>query len=289
MEIVESYLKSKMGKDDGGEDRLVLGPRFFGVVDGATDKSGLNWGTQKVPRKGGYVLANIVKEVLESDYISDKNYAEILDIINEKIHLAAKSVDIDLSNESNRSDVGFAVYDAKENKMVYIHDCNFAFIGKDGDFTAHYNEKPLDSLTGSIRSAVANWYSQNGVDPFANGDLARKAIQPGLDKQLSIQNQGFESDEEWFFGVPKKLVAYKTINGFPTTLDTHSVPQNTSEIVLSSDGFNVLKPTLDETLSVLQNQMKKDPHCIDELKSTKGLVEGNISFDDASYLRVRLS
>lgn len=288
MEIVESYLKSKAGKNDGGEDRLVLGPRFFGVVDGATDKSGLNWGAQEAPRKGGFVLANIVKEVLESDDSNDKNYAEILNIINAKIHLAANSANIDLSNELNRSDVGFAVYDAKDSNIVYIHDCNFAFLGKNGDFITHYNEKSLDHLTSSIRSSVANWYLQNGINPFEHGDLARDSIRLGLDQQALIQNQGFDSSEEWFFGVPKKLVAYKTINGFTTTLDTYKAPQDISEIVLSSDGFKVIKPTLDETISILKDQLKRDPYCINELKSTKGLVEGNVSFDDMSYLRLRL-
>ena len=78
MEIVESYLQSKSGKSDGGEDRLVLGPRFFGVVDGATDKSGLNWGTQETPRAGGYVLASIIKAVLEENDSVYRNYEEIL-------------------------------------------------------------------------------------------------------------------------------------------------------------------------------------------------------------------
>ncbi len=40
VKIIEKYLMSKSGKPDGGEDRSVLGPNFYGVVDGSTDKTG---------------------------------------------------------------------------------------------------------------------------------------------------------------------------------------------------------------------------------------------------------
>jgi len=66
IKIIETYLMSKKGNEDGGEDRLILGPIYYGVVDGATDKSGNNWGTPENPKKGGEIAAEIIKSTLES-------------------------------------------------------------------------------------------------------------------------------------------------------------------------------------------------------------------------------
>ena len=58
-----------------------------------------------------------------------------------------------------------------------------------------------------------------------------------------------------------------------------------SEIVLASDGYPFLKPTLAESEEALANQIANDPQNISCFIATKGLVEGNKSFDDRTYIR----
>lgn len=58
-----------------------------------------------------------------------------------------------------------------------------------------------------------------------------------------------------------------------------------SEIVLASDGYPFLKPTLAESEEALANQIANDPQNISSFIATKGLVEGNKSFDDRTYIR----
>lgn len=58
-----------------------------------------------------------------------------------------------------------------------------------------------------------------------------------------------------------------------------------SRLVLASDGYPVLKETLAESEAVLRELMEKDPLCFRENKGTKGLVKGNDSFDDRTYIR----
>ena len=58
-----------------------------------------------------------------------------------------------------------------------------------------------------------------------------------------------------------------------------------SEIVLASDGYPFLKPTLAESEAALANQIANDPQNISCFIATKGLVEGNKSFDDRTYIR----
>jgi len=289
VEILESYLRSKKGKKDGGEDRLVLGPNFFGVVDGATDKSGNTWGTEEKPRKGGAVLADIVKTVLQDEGTST-DPSEIMEIINQQIHDAAYSAGINIDDEvNNRADTGFTAFVPEKDAVYHIHDCLFGFVKADGSFEIYDNDKEVDKLTSAVRATVIDWYINQGKDPFADGkDLGREAILPMLKRQPEIQNQGFNNQDIWAMGVPHSAVAYRTLNGFPTKIDVVTVPEGTTEIILATDGYRVIRPTLEETEAVLKKQLAQDPHCIGVLKSTKGLQPGNESFDDRTYLRLKL-
>ncbi len=77
------------------------------------------------------------------------------------------------------------------------------------------------------------------------------------------------------------------LNGFPIRSDrviVHTVPPH-SRLVLASDGYPVLKETLAESEAALKELIQKDPLCFRENKGTKGLVKGNGSFDDRTYIR----
>ena len=75
------------------------------------------------------------------------------------------------------------------------------------------------------------------------------------------------------FPIPQQLVPVITLNF------------QTWDIVLASDGYPFLAPTLAETEALLEEQRKNDPLNIGTFKATKAFVEGNNSFDDRSYIR----
>ena len=58
-----------------------------------------------------------------------------------------------------------------------------------------------------------------------------------------------------------------------------------SEVVLASDGYPFLKPTLAASEAALVEQIANDPQNIRSFIATKGIVEGNKSFDDRTYIR----
>ena len=58
-----------------------------------------------------------------------------------------------------------------------------------------------------------------------------------------------------------------------------------SQIVLASDGYPFLMNTLEKSEEKLKEVLEKDPLLIHMYKSTKGLKEGNISYDDRTYIR----
>ena len=64
-----------------------------------------------------------------------------------------------------------------------------------------------------------------------------------------------------------------------------TIPSSSSEIVLASDGYPFLKPTLAASEAALAEQIANDPQNIHSFIATKGIVEGNKSFDDRTYIR----
>lgn len=72
-------------------------------------------------------------------------------------------------------------------------------------------------------------------------------------------------------------------SGSASASDT--IPSSSSEIVLASDGYPFLKPTLAASEAALAEQIANDPQNIHSFIATKGIVEGNKSFDDRTYIR----
>ena len=58
-----------------------------------------------------------------------------------------------------------------------------------------------------------------------------------------------------------------------------------SEMVLASDGYPKLFGTLEESEHYLQKVLAEDPLCISLNKQTKGLMVGNNSYDDRTFVR----
>ena len=282
--VIESFLASKAGTPDGGADRLVLGPRYFGVVDGATAR-GVEWNA----RPSGEVLAEVVASELACDDAT-ADPQQLVQLINKAIHQAAREASIDLTNPAQRSDVGFAAYASEARAIYHIHDCAFAFVLDDGTFVLHSHEKPIDRFHSELRTHAVQFLRAQGIDPFAAaGDLGREFIRPFLERLPDLQNRDPADTTAWALGLPHGLFAYRTLNGYSTELSVTPVPPRTREIVLASDGFPELTANLTETRGLLERQLAADPHCVEQLRSTKGRVGTNPYHDDLSYLRVQVS
>ncbi len=59
-------------------------------------------------------------------------------------------------------------------------------------------------------------------------------------------------------------------------------------VVLASDGYPTLLPTLRESEEALAKHLATDPQNITDFVATKGLVEGNVSFDDRAYVSLNI-
>jgi glycerophosphoryl diester phosphodiesterase len=84
---------------------------------------------------------------------------------------------------------------------------------------------------------------------------------------------------------------YAVIDGFPVPdegICVQSLPADIKTIVLASDGYPYLKGSLDESEQALQELLRDDPLLFRQYKSTKGMTEGLVSFDDRSYVKVTI-
>lgn len=152
-----------------------------------------------------------------------------------------------------------------------VGDCQCLVDGK-----LYENPKPGEKEIAAQRALIIRNSLKEGMSEaeMRRNDIGRKAILPTLKKACLEQNK-----------------LYPVIDGF--NIPTHLVKvipidDKTHEIVLASDGYPKLMPTLNESEAELQRLLEEDPLCIYENIATKGLNEGQTSFDDRSYIRFRI-
>jgi glycerophosphoryl diester phosphodiesterase len=87
-------------------------------------------------------------------------------------------------------------------------------------------------------------------------------------------------------------VTYSVIDGFHIPrqhVKIISLDFQPWDVVLASDGYPFLRPTLAESEHLLQQQREKDPLNIGpDFQATKGFHPDFNSFDDRSYIRFRV-
>ena len=57
------------------------------------------------------------------------------------------------------------------------------------------------------------------------------------------------------------------------------------DVVLASDGYPIMRPTLAESEQELERLRRADPHLVNEFRTTKGFTPELRSFDDRTYIR----
>ena len=112
-------------------------------------------------------------------------------------------------------------------------------------------------------------------------DPGREFIYPFLQKQALLQNCPIQGQQ----------FSFSVFDGFPIQMEQVKVfpVGDAKEVVLASDGYPHLYSTLYASECYLADILEKDPLCIRLYKSTKGIQEGNCSFDDRAYLKIRIN
>ena len=161
------------------------------------------------------------------------------------------------------------VYSRLRHEVWLVGDCHCLIGGQYYDNPKPYEQPLAEMRAQKVRELLAEGVSKEAL--LQPKDPARDVMIPSMLELMHNQNVTYAVIDG--FPIPEKLVPVITLDFQPW------------EIVLASDGYPRLAPTLAETEALLDEQRQKDPLNIGDFKATKAFVEGNNSFDDRSYIR----
>jgi hypothetical protein len=277
--VVESAVIPKQPMADG-EDRLVLTHdgavvTRCAVVDGATDKSGRNYGG----RTGGALAAECVARTIEA-LPPDADPADTVDAVIRQLSVLRQEWSIASDDPLAPSAVA-AVLMPRRRQIWRVGDVHVA-IRRGEYWDTHPAVKAIDRVVANARAALLLCRLAQGdtVDSLAAIDPGRAMIMPLLKAQNVLAN--LDEDSPLGFGV---LDGRRVPRRYLAVLD---LDETVTEVVLASDGYLSPGPTLRDAEAELSASLAADPLRIGLHASTKAVPAGANSFDDRTYVRLRV-
>jgi glycerophosphoryl diester phosphodiesterase len=274
--IVETYLQSKTGKPQDCEDRIHISEHFIAVIDGATANTNDRWDTQT----GGQKSAEIIDATLHH-LPHDCTARQAADLMTENIrafYIEKDILDEVTSHPERRITSSVVVFSLAKEEIWSIGDCQFLL-----DQTVFSPKKKVDAVTEEARAFFIQselMTHHMSIETLQERDVGREFIMPLLKRQARFQNNPRAGD-----------LYYAAIDGFAIPADgitVQKIPHTITTVVLASDGYPFLRASLVESEHALADLLQRDPLLFQAYKSTKGLVRGNMSFDDRAYVKVQL-
>ena len=291
MKIIESSIIGKKSQE-ACEDGMVVTDDFIAVIDGSTSKTPKHLNPDmKNGRYAMMLISEYIREELKADASVDDfcqgGTAYIYNKVYEKLGVEERLQE----HPEERLTASAILYSRTRNEVWMVGDCQAIIDGK-----LYENGKPYEQEIARKRVELI----EQGLSPAE----ARKQIEPLLIKaMLSGQNRTYTVIDG--FPIYREGVKVVSVSDSCSVQDSvqDSVPASdsvpcsdsvsasgtifvsSSEIVLASDGYPFLEPTLAASEASLAEQIANDPQNIHSFIATKGIVEGNKSFDDRTYIR----
>ncbi len=264
MEIVEVFTKGKAQEESLNEDMLFYNDCYIAVVDGVTAKDD----TLFNGKTGGRAAAETICEAI-AGFESDTDVFFAVELMTESVRTL-----YDENTPQGSAAAGAIIYSKHRKEIWSIGDCQCII---NGEFFSH--EKEIDRIVSDMRALVLEISRREGATDteLAENDVGRQFILPVIKKQRIFAN----SDGKFSYGVingskvhHKDIVIYKLKSG--------------DEVVLASDGYPKLCTSLTESEEKLQKEIKNNPLCDGDYRSTKGIKKDCSSFDDRTYIRFKV-
>ena len=287
MKIIESSIIGKKSPE-ACEDGMVVTDDFIAVIDGSTSKTPKHLNPDmKNGRYAMMLISEYIREELKADASVDDFCQGVTAYIYNKVYEKLGVEERLKEHPEERLTASAILYSRTRNEVWMVGDCQAIIDGK-----LYENGKPYEQEIARKRVELI----EQGLSPAE----ARKQIEPLLIKaMLSGQNQTYTVIDG--FPVYREGVKIVSVSDSSSVQDSvsasDSVPcsdsvsasgtisVSSSEIVLASDGYPFLEPTLAASEAALAEQIANDPQNIHSFIATKGIVEGNKSFDDRTYIR----
>lgn len=293
MKIIESSIIGKKSQE-ACEDGMVVTDDFIAVIDGSTSKTPKHLNPDmKNGRYAMMLISEYIREELKADASVDEFCQGVTAYIYNKVYEKLGVEERLKEHPEERLTASAILYSRTRNEVWMVGDCQAIIAGK-----LYENGKPYEEKIARKRVELI----EQGLSPAE----ARKQIEPLLIKaMLSGQNQTYTVIDG--FPIYREGVKVVSVSDSSSVQDSvpssdscsvqdtvfcsdsvsasDTIPSSSSEIVLASDGYPFLKPTLAASEAALAEQIANDPQNIHSFIATKGIVEGNKSFDDRTYIR----
>ena len=278
MKVIESSIIGKKSPE-ACEDGMVVTDDFIAVIDGSTSKTPKHLNPDmKNGRYAMMLISEYIREELKADASVDDFCQGVTAYIYNKVYEKLGVEERLKEHPEERLTASAILYSRTRNEVWMVGDCQAIIDGK-----LYENGKPYEQEIAKKRVELIN----QGLSPAE----ARKHIEPLLiEAMLSGQNQNYTVIDGFpIYREGVKVVALKTkpaSSSIETYFQEQTKPVSSfNEVVLASDGYPFLKPTLAASEAALAEQIANDPQNIRSFIATKGIVEGNKSFDDRTYIR----
>ena len=287
MKIIESSIIGKKSQE-ACEDGMVVTDDFIAVIDGSTSKTPKHLNPDmKNGRYAMMLISEYIREELKANASVDEFCQGVTAYIYNKVYEKLGVEERLKEHPEERLTASAILYSRTRNEVWMVGDCQAIIDGK-----LYKNGKPYEEKIARKRVELI----AQGLSPAE----ARKQIEPLLiEAMLSGQNQTYTVIDG--FPVYREGVKVVSVSDSSSVQDSvpasdsvpcsdsasasDTIPSSSSEIVLASDGYPFLKPTLAASEAALAEQIANDPQNIHSFIATKGIVEGNKSFDDRTYIR----
>ena len=267
---------------------MVVTDDFIAVIDGSTSKTPKHLNPDmKNGRYAMMLISEYIREELKADASVDDFCQGMTAYIYNKVYEKLGVEERLKEHPEERLTASAILYSRTRNEVWMVGDCQAIIAGN-----LYENGKPYEQEIARKRVELI----EQGLSPAE----ARKQIEPLLIKaMLSGQNQtytvidGFPIYREGVkvvsvsdsCSVQDTVPASDTVPCSDSVSASGTISVSSSEIVLASDGYPFLEPTLAASEAALAEQIANDPQNIHSFIATKGIVEGNKSFDDRTYIR----
>lgn len=277
MKVIESKIEGKKSPESC-EDGLVVTADFIAVIDGSTSKTPHHLSPDmKNGRYAMVLISEYIQHELKPESTVEDFCEGVTSYIYNKVYRQQGIEEQMQAHPEERLTASAILYSKAKNEVWMVGDCQAIIDGK-----LYENNKPFEEIVARRRVELI----RKGFTP----QEARKTIEPLLiQAMLEGQNKTYTVIDG--FPIYQKGVKVVSLNAPQKNVETDvadSLPLPTKEIVLASDGYPFLKPTLTESEEALAHLLAYDPQCTHEFIATKGIVVGNKSFDDRTYIRFQI-
>jgi glycerophosphoryl diester phosphodiesterase len=271
MEVLEQFVEAKSGRPAKCEDFVVVGDHFLAVIDGATDKTGAKFrgvsGGRFAAEVIGAAIPNLEPAITGRDAITE---------ISRALDVALQDAGAPVPDD--RPSAVCAIYSREQRQIWRVGDVTIRLNGR-----SRYGTKRIDRVTAGTRSAFLqslHLYAQH--TPAEQGpedapDIGRDLILPLLRNQHLFRNARRSQSRFAHGAIDGQLVPREFIEITPVDFGT--------EVMLASDGYPRVLDTLEKSETYLHKDLARDPLRIWRHPSTKGVRQGDLSYDDRAWLR----